>query len=128
LAILLLFGVGLMVASPLLRRYNRAPAALAAGALEVLAICVLGLVRIDPRIGQAAIAANRRSYLMIVAWELPVLILARESKYQRTVRRPHKGIRSSSARRTNSRTPAARSETTPSASVSPPRWTSRERA
>jgi hypothetical protein len=85
LAILLLFGVGLMVASPMLRRYNRAPAALAAGALEVLAVCVLGLVRIDPRMGQAAIAANRRSYLMIVAWELPVLILAllswRKSKW-----------------------------------------------
>src|SRR5579864_4315657 len=65
-----------MLVAPFLRRYRKASLALACGAAAVLAVAAVGLVRVDPRIGEAAIAANRREYLFMVACDLPVLILA----------------------------------------------------
>ncbi len=65
-----------MLVAPLLRRYRKASLALACGAAAVLAVAVVGLVHVDPRIGEAAIEANRRQYLFILTCELPVLILA----------------------------------------------------
>ncbi len=65
-----------MIAAPLLRRNNKASQALAAGAFAVLMFSVVGLVYMDPRIGQAAIHDNRREYLFFIACEAPVLILA----------------------------------------------------
>ena len=65
-----------MLVAPLLRRYNKASAALAVGSLAVLTFTLVGLIRVDPRIGQAAIESNRKEYLFCLACELPVLILA----------------------------------------------------
>jgi hypothetical protein len=65
-----------MIAAPLLRRYQLVSPALAGGASAVLAVAIVGLAHPDPRIGQTAIAANRRQYLFVLACELPVLILA----------------------------------------------------
>lgn len=69
-------GMAVMTAAPLLRRYNKASGALAAGAFAVLAVAVIGLVHVDPRIGLAAIESNRREYLFCLACELPVFLLA----------------------------------------------------
>ncbi len=76
LATIYLLSVGLMIASPLLRRYNMASAGLAGGAGAILATVFIGLTHVDARIGQAAIHANRRFYLLILACELPVFVLA----------------------------------------------------
>jgi hypothetical protein len=74
--IILILGVSLMVVAPLLRRYQKASAALAWGASVVLVVVIIGLAHSDPRIGQAAIEANRRQYLFVLACQLPVLVLA----------------------------------------------------
>ncbi|MGA7917611.1 MAG: hypothetical protein WCA00_20425 [Candidatus Acidiferrales bacterium] len=74
--ILLVLGVCLMLAAPLLRRYQLRSPAMVAGASAVVAVAVVGLAHQDPRIGQAAIEANRRQYLFLLACELPVLVLA----------------------------------------------------
>jgi hypothetical protein len=76
LAIILILGVSLMVVAPLLRRYQKASAALVCGASVVLVVVIIGLANWDPRIGQAAIEANRRQYLLVLACQLPVLVLA----------------------------------------------------
>lgn len=76
LLVLLVLGIILMMAAPLLRRYRLRSPALAGGASAVLLVAVVGSVHVDPRIGQAAIEANRRQYLYVLACELPVLILA----------------------------------------------------
>jgi hypothetical protein len=76
LAIILVLGIGLVIVAPSLRRYHLASSALAGGALTVLAVAIVGLAHSDPRVGQAAIEANRRQYLFVLACELPVLILA----------------------------------------------------
>jgi hypothetical protein len=76
LAIVLVLGIALMIAAPLLRRYRLAAPALVGGAATVLAVAIVGLAYSDPRIGQAAIEANRRQYLYVLACELPVLIFA----------------------------------------------------
>lgn len=65
-----------MILSPLLRRYDKASAALAAGAFAVIAVAVVGIVHVDPRIGLAAIQSNRREYLFCLACEVPVFLLA----------------------------------------------------
>ncbi len=65
-----------MLAAPLLRRYNKASVALAAGACAVIAFCIVGLVSLDPRIGQAAIEQNRKEYLFFLATEIPVFFFA----------------------------------------------------
>jgi hypothetical protein len=65
-----------MIAAPLLRRYGMASLALAAGALAVIAVAIVGLVFVDSRIGQAAIESNRKQYMFCLACELPVFILA----------------------------------------------------
>jgi hypothetical protein len=39
-------------------------------------VVIIGLAHSDPRIGQAAIEANRRQYLLVRACQLPVLVLA----------------------------------------------------
>ena len=74
--IIFFIGIGLMLVAPLLRRYNQASPALAAGAFAVLAVAIIGLVHVDPRIGLAAIESNRREYLFCLACQLPVFILA----------------------------------------------------
>jgi hypothetical protein len=76
LAIVLVLGIALMIVAPLFRPYRMASPALAGGAATVLVLAIFGLLHSDPRIGQAAIEANRRSYLAMLACELPVLILA----------------------------------------------------
>jgi hypothetical protein len=76
LLIIFFLGISLMIVAPFLRRFNRAPLALVGGAIAVLAVAVIGLVHVDPRIGQAAIESNRREYLFCLACELPVFILA----------------------------------------------------
>jgi hypothetical protein len=76
LAIVLVLGVSLAIAAPLLRRYQLRSPALVGGASTVLAVAIVGLAHSDPRIGQAAIEANRKQYLFVLACELPVLILA----------------------------------------------------
>jgi predicted cobalt transporter CbtA len=65
-----------MIAAPLLRRYHLRSPVLVAGACTVVVVAMVGLAHQDPRIGQAAIEANRRQYLYVLACELPVLILA----------------------------------------------------
>jgi hypothetical protein len=76
LAIVFVLGITLMIAAPLLRRFQLRSPALAAGASTVLAVAIVGLAHPDPRIGQAAIEANRRQYLFVLACELPVLVAA----------------------------------------------------
>jgi hypothetical protein len=76
LAIIFFLGLSLMIVAPLLRRSNLASPALAGGALAVLLVALVGLLHVDPRIGQAAIESNRREYLFLLACEVPVLILA----------------------------------------------------
>jgi hypothetical protein len=76
LLVLLVLGIILMIAAPLLRRYALRSPALAGGASAVLLVALVGLIHVDPRIGQAAIAANRKQYLFILACELPVFVLA----------------------------------------------------
>jgi hypothetical protein len=65
-----------MIAALLLRRFRRRSPALAASASTALAVAITGWAHPDPRIGQAAMEANRRQYLFVLACELPVLILA----------------------------------------------------
>ncbi|MGC2702933.1 MAG: hypothetical protein WA361_00365 [Candidatus Acidiferrales bacterium] len=76
MAIVLVIGVCLMLAAPLLRRFQLRSPALVAGASTVVAVAIIGLAHQDPRIGEATIEANRRQYLYVLACELPVLILA----------------------------------------------------
>jgi hypothetical protein len=76
LLIVFFLGISLMFVAPLLRRYDQASPALAAGAFAVLAVAIIGLVHVDPRIGQAAIESNRKEYSFCLACELPVFILA----------------------------------------------------
>jgi hypothetical protein len=76
LAIVLIIGVCLMLAAPLLRRFQFRSPALVAGACTVVVVAIVGLAHQDPRIGEAAIEANRRQYLFVLAGEFPVLILA----------------------------------------------------
>lgn len=47
----MVLGIALMIAAPLLRRFQRRSPALAAGASTVLAVAVVGLAHTDPRIG-----------------------------------------------------------------------------
>jgi hypothetical protein len=75
LAIVLVLGIALAMVAPLMRRYGGASFALGTGVSMVLAFVVVGLAHPDARIGQAAMEANRRFYLMMLACELPVLIL-----------------------------------------------------
>jgi hypothetical protein len=76
LIVIFFLGMSLMIVAPLLRRYGKASPALAGGALAVLAVCVIGLVHVDPRIGQGAIESNRKEYLFCLVSQLPVFILA----------------------------------------------------
>jgi hypothetical protein len=76
LAIVFVLGIILMIAAPLLRRYQLRSHALVAGAATVIAVAIIGLVYEDPRIGQAAIESNRRQYLYMLICQLPVLVLA----------------------------------------------------
>lgn len=70
-------GVVLGIVAALLRRYGWASGMALAGGASVLAIlAVAGLVHSDGREGLAAIEANRRQCLFVLACELPVLLLA----------------------------------------------------
>jgi hypothetical protein len=75
-AFIFALGIALMLVAPLLRRYHKASSVLMAGASIVLALTAFELIHPDARIGQAAIESNRRFYLIAVAVELPVFILA----------------------------------------------------
>jgi hypothetical protein len=75
-ALMFALGVALMLTAPLLRRYHKASLVLMTGASIVLALTTFELIHPDARIGQAAIESNRRFYLIVIAVELPVLILA----------------------------------------------------
>jgi hypothetical protein len=74
--IIFFIGMSIMVVAPLLRRYNKDSLALAAGSCVILAVVVIGLVHVDPRIGQSAIESNRNEYLFCLACQLPVFVLA----------------------------------------------------
>ena len=74
--ILYFLGVGVALLSPLLRRWGKSSTALACGTGAVLAVAIVGLAHADPRIGTAAMDANRRQYLFVLAFELPAFILA----------------------------------------------------
>jgi hypothetical protein len=69
-------GIALRLVAPPLRRYHKASSVLMAGASIVLALTAFELIRPDARTGQAAIESNRRFYLIVIAVELPVLMLA----------------------------------------------------
>lgn len=69
-------GIALMLVAPLLRRYRKASFALAGGASIILALTAFGLLHPDVAQGQAAIDSNRRIYLIVLAFELPVITLA----------------------------------------------------
>jgi len=77
MAFVFALGVVLGIVAALLRRYGRASGmALAGGAGALLVLAAAGLVHTDAREGLAAIEANRRQYLFVLACELPVLVLA----------------------------------------------------
>jgi hypothetical protein len=77
MAFVFALGVVLGIVAALLRRYERASGmALAGGAGVLLVLAAAGLVHTDAREGLAAIEANRRQYLFVLACELPVLVLA----------------------------------------------------
>lgn len=84
-ALIFALGIALMLVAPLLRRHHKASFALAGGASIILALTLFGLIHPDVRQGQAAIESNRRFYLIVLAFELPVctlaLISARHFKY-----------------------------------------------
>jgi hypothetical protein len=74
-----ILGLGLVLGllSPLFRRSNRLrAAALASGAGIVVALFALDLLHPDPRIGPAAIAANRGFDLFFLGFEGLALVLA----------------------------------------------------
>jgi hypothetical protein len=67
--------VGLL--APFLRRYDKPAVVSLAGAAAALALLALaGILFPDQRQGLAAIEANRRQYLFVLACEIPVLALA----------------------------------------------------
>jgi uncharacterized membrane protein YgdD (TMEM256/DUF423 family) len=76
LAFLFIFGIGLAFAAPLFRPVFKSSLALAGGACIVLAFAIIGFARLDPRIGLAALNANRCEYDFMMACELPVFVLA----------------------------------------------------
>jgi hypothetical protein len=76
MAVLFILGLVVALLSPILARFHRAHIALAAGASLTLVLAILGLVHADPRIGQAALADNRREYGLVICVEVPVLALA----------------------------------------------------
>jgi hypothetical protein len=77
MAFVFALGVVMGIVAALLRRYERASGmALAGGAGVLLVLAAAGLVHTDVREGPAAIEANRRQYLIVLACELPVLVLA----------------------------------------------------
>ena len=77
MAFVFALGVVSGIVAALLRRYGRASSmALAGGSGALLVLAAAGLVHTDAREGLAAIEANRRQYLFVLACELPVLVLA----------------------------------------------------
>ncbi len=77
MAFVFALGVVSGIVAALLRRYGRASSmALAGGAGVLLVLAAAGLVHTDTREGLAAIEANRRQYLFVLACEVPVLVLA----------------------------------------------------
>src|SRR5882724_2085149 len=71
------FGVVAGIVSPFLRRYGSARCVcLATGATILVIFAVAGLTHPDPTQGLAAVDANRRQYLFVLACESPVLALA----------------------------------------------------
>jgi len=65
------------IAAPLLPQYGKfASGALAAAAATLVILAGVGLLHPDFREGLAAVEANRREYLFVLAWEIPVLAFA----------------------------------------------------
>jgi hypothetical protein len=65
------------IAAPLLRRCGKfASGAPAAGAATLVILAGVGLLHPDFRDGLAAVEANRREYLFVLACEIPVLAFA----------------------------------------------------
>ena len=75
MAPIFVMAIALVLVAPLLRRFGKASQTLVAGAFIMLAVVVFGLAFPDIKQGQAAVAANRRFYLAILGFELPVLAL-----------------------------------------------------
>jgi|SRR5579863_6801992 len=73
---LFFLGAILTLVAPLLGRYRVPPFALAGGAAGVLAAAIIGLITMDPRIGQAAVETNRREYIFCAVCEALVLTFA----------------------------------------------------
>ena len=65
------------IAAPIFRRYgNLSNWTLAAGAATLVIFAGVGLLHPDFRQGLAAVEANRREYLFVLACEMPVLAFA----------------------------------------------------
>src|SRR5947208_16605976 len=73
-------GIFAGIVSPLLRVRTKLGIVLAGGAAALTIFAAAGLMTADPREGLAAIEANRKEYLFVLACEVPVLILARFPK------------------------------------------------
>jgi hypothetical protein len=70
------FGVVAAFVAPFLRRFgNVRSVCLAAGAAVLVLFAVVGLTHPDPSHGLAAVDANQREYLFVLACESPVLAL-----------------------------------------------------
>jgi hypothetical protein len=71
------FSVVAGIVAPFSRRFGNARCGcLAAGAAILVFLAVVGLTHPDPSQGLAAVGANRREYLFVLACESPVLALA----------------------------------------------------
>jgi len=69
-------GIFAGIVSPLLRVRTKLGIVLAGGAAALTIFAAAGLMTADPREGLAAIEANRKEYLFVLACEVPVPILA----------------------------------------------------
>jgi hypothetical protein len=74
--LLLVLGICLALAAPLLRRFHKDSLALAGGASTIIVLSIVERLHEDPRIGLSAIESNRHFYYLFLACEVPVLLLA----------------------------------------------------
>jgi hypothetical protein len=74
-ALIFSLGIALVLVAPLLRRFGKASQTLAAGAFIMLAVVVVGLAFPNTAAGLEAVESDRRFYLAILGFELPVLTL-----------------------------------------------------
>jgi hypothetical protein len=77
MATVLILGVLVALAAPLLRRHGRgASAALAGGAGVLVAFSLFDLIHPDLRAGEAAVEESWRFAMLLLGFEVPVLTLA----------------------------------------------------